>query len=71
METKGVRIQNSLYQAMKDLFLAVLYHMEHFLNQLGHTALLLWWRLQYEGQGIGQKYATQILRKARIIMLHS
>lgn len=40
-EIVAAQTENSLYQAKKDLFLTVLYHMEHFSNQLGHIALLL------------------------------
>ena len=53
------------YQAKKDLCLAVLYHMEHFLNQLGHIALLLLWIVQCEDPDRVQKCANQILNQTK------
>lgn len=59
----GAQIQSNPYKAMMDLFPTELYHMEHFLNPLGHTALLLLWKKRCGGPDKGQKYANQILKK--------
>lgn len=37
-KTMGHQTQSSFCQATKDHYIVVLYHKEHFLNQLGHTA---------------------------------
>lgn len=61
----AAQTQNSLYQAKKDLVLIVLCHTEHFLDQLGHIALLLLWRMLCVDPNIGQMCANQILNQIK------